>query len=368
MVDMFTPGKIGGLELKNRIVRSATWEALGDQEGRVTDKLIERVLDRVRGGVGLFILGITSIAPEGIGMMGMTGIYSDDHMDGHTRLVEAVHDAGGRISIQLAHVGAQGMPADMRGLEPVGPSAVQHPSFNITPRALTTDEVKKLIDDFGKGAQRALKAGYDAIQVHGAHGYLVNQFLSPRFNKRDDEYGEGKRFALDVYEAVRANAGTVPVHMKLNIDDFIDDSVTPEISLPLAKELGQMGIDAIEVSGGMPAAGFKNPSRVKINNPDKEAYFFELAAKVKAEAGCAVIGVGGYRSPEVINRVLGSGDVDFVSMARPFVREPGLVNRWQDGDLSPAHCVSCNLCFTTPPLGDGIQCKVLLNESEKKGS
>lgn len=362
MVDMFTPGNIGGLELPNRILRSATWEALAEDDGKVGDLLIERIVELARGEVGLIILGITAISPEGRGLKNMTGIHSDAHVEGHRRLTAAVHEAGGRISIQLAHTGAQSRAKDLGGLLPVGPSAIHHPAFDVTPRELSTSEVKELIAGFESAAARAVKAGYDAIQLHAAHGYLIDQFMSPRFNRRDDEYGDPARFVMEVYEAVRSVAGATPIFAKLNLDDFLEGSTTPEVSLPIARKLSAAGIAAIEVSGGTPASGRQGASRTGIKGVDDEGYFLELARLVKPEVSCPVIGVGGYRSPEVINRVLAAGDVDFISMARPFLREPGLVKRWREGDLSLARCISCSRCFSTTVLGEGIQCYRELKE------
>ncbi|HUT55499.1 MAG TPA: NADH:flavin oxidoreductase [bacterium] len=366
MVDMFTPGRIGGLELPNRIIRSATWEALADEQGRVTDKHIEYMVRLAGGGIGLIVLGITAVAAGSKALRGMAGIYSDDQTEGFQRLADAVHKAGGRISAQLAHVGAQATAEDLGGVEPVGPSAVLHPSSNITPRALSTGEVRELAGVFGEGAARAAAAGFDAVQIHGAHGYLLDQFMSPRFNIRDDEYGDPQRFVMEVYQAVRKNAGRLAVFIKLSLDDFVEGSVTPTEALPVARALAEAGIDAIEVSGGMRASGKLNPSRTGIREEKDEAYLLELAKMVKAQVKCPVISVGGWRSPAVINRALGSGAVDFVSMSRPFIREPGLVKRWKQGDPAKARCISCSKCFGTVKYGNGVECMVEYRERHKK--
>jgi 2,4-dienoyl-CoA reductase-like NADH-dependent reductase (Old Yellow Enzyme family) len=185
-------------------------------------------------------------------------------------------------------------------------------------------------------------------------------------NRRDDEYAAPGRFALEVYEAVRRNAGKLAVMIKLSLDDFVEGSVTPEVALPVAKALSQAGIDAIEVSGGMRASGKLNPSRTGIREEKDEAYLLELAKMVKREVKCPVISVGGWRSPAVINRALASGAVDFVSMSRPFIREPGLVRRWKSGDTAKARCISCSKCFGTVKYGNGVECMVELRERRRK--
>ena len=356
MTNMFKSGKIANLELKNRIVRSATWEAKADESGKVTDSLIEMNVALAENEVGLVILGHTAVAPEGKGMVGMSGLFSDSQIDGNKKLTEKIHEVGGKISIQLAHVGGQvdGIPGSQA--VPVSPSGIKNPAFKTTPKELTNDEIKKLIEDYGKAAQRAVKAGFDAIQLHGAHGYMISQFISPFFNKRNDEFGDPHKFVLDVFKSVKANAGTLPVLIKQNIDDFLEGSITPEISLPISKALSDAGIDAIEVSAGTPASGKLNPSRMGIKSADQEAFLLDLAKKVKEIVTCPVISVGGYRSPDVINKAL--EEIDFVSISRPFIREPDLIKRWKQGDTKPAKCVSCNRCFATVQYGEGIQCMI----------
>ena len=182
-------------------------------------------------------------------------------------------------------------------------------------------------------------------------------------NKRDDLYGEPGRLHIEVLDAVRANAGDIPVYIKLNISDFLEGSTTEEIGMDIAKKLDAQGIDAIEVSGGTPASGSESPSRTNIRSADREAYFRGLARKLKNAVKCPVISVGGYRSPEIINEVLSSGDADFVALSRPFIREPGLVKRWKEGDQSPATCISCNGCFRAiQEMKKGVQCWVDLKE------
>ncbi len=360
MTDMFTSGKLGPLELNNRLVRSAVWEGMADDQGFVTDKLVACIQRLAEGGVGLIILGYTYIQPNGRQSPGQTAIYNDDYLPGFKMLTDTVHKAGSRISIQLVHVGPQTTPEMIRGETPVGPSAIKHPLFG-TPRELTNAEVKKMVEDFGHAAKRAETAGFDAIQIHGAHGYLVSQFISPRWNQRSDAYGGSRenrmRFATEVYQAVRANAGSLPVFIKLNLVDLIKGSTTPADALPLAKKLSEMGIDAIEVSGGGPTSN-KGPARTKIKTEADEAYFIGLARQTRKVTTCPIMVVGGFRSPGVINQVLDSGDVDFVTIARPLIREPNLVNRWKSGNLSKAKCISCNGCFKTLVYGEGIQCLV----------
>lgn len=361
MADMFTPAKLGDLPLPNRIMRSAVWEAMADEAGFVTDALVDCNRELAEGGIGLIILGYSYVQPNGRQQPGQTALFSDEHVPGMKRVTDAVHAAGGKISTQIVHVGPQTNPDMIGGEAPVGPSAVDHSIFG-TPRALETEEVWQIVEDFGHAARRSVEAGFDAIQIHGAHGYLVSQFISPLWNQRTDEFGgslDGRmRFATEVYQAVKKNAADLPVFIKLNIDDFVEGSATPEDTLPLAAKLDELGIDGIEVSAGGALSRGRGPARTKIKKPEDEAYLMDLARQVRSKVDCAVIGMGGFRSPAVINEILESGDVDFVSMARPFIREPRLLERWRAGDKSRSLCESCNGCFKTLQYGKGIQCLV----------
>jgi 2,4-dienoyl-CoA reductase-like NADH-dependent reductase (Old Yellow Enzyme family) len=352
MIDMFTPGKLGNLELENRVIRSAVWEAMADENGFVTDSLVD----------------YSYIQPNGRQQPGQTAIHSDEFVAGMKKITDAVHQAGGKVSTQIVHVGPQTNPDMIGGETPVAPSAVDHRIFGM-PRALTTEEVWTLIEDFGHAARRSVEAEFDAIQIHGAHGYLVSQFVSPLRNQRTDEFGgslEGRmRFAVEVFESVRKNAADLPVFIKLNVDDFVEGSTTPDDSLPLAARLSELGIDGIEVSAGGALSGGKGPARTQIKNPEDEAYLMALARMIRKEVDCTVIGMGGFRSPEVIDAALASGEVDFVSMARPLIREPGLINRWRSGDTSRSLCESCSGCFKTLQYGKGIQCLVEYKAKER---
>jgi 2,4-dienoyl-CoA reductase-like NADH-dependent reductase (Old Yellow Enzyme family) len=373
MNEIFKKTTINGLVLENRLVRSATWEGMCDDDGRPTPQLDSCYQDLARGKVGLIISGYTFVRPDGKQLPKKMGIHTDDFAEEMKRLTATVHDAGGKICMQIVHAGGQTSSASA-GRQPLAPSAVEVEQFPEKPAEMTQQDIGEIITAFAQAARRAKEYGFDAVQLHGAHGYLINQFLSPLTNKRVDEYGgsieKRCRFLMEIYRAVRNIVGAdYPVMAKLNGDDFLDGGLQATDAVYAAKLLDQSGIDAIEVSGGTPASGDHNPIRVKIKTPDQEAYNLGLAEQIKKEVSCPVMVVGGFRSLEVIEKVLHDGAADYISLARPLVREPDLAKRWMSGDRAPARCISCNGCFKPGLKGEGIYCIVKKKEQEenKKG-
>jgi len=359
MKTLFDKTVINGMDIENRIVRSATWEGMCEVDGRPTEKLIECYKNLAAGDLGLIISGFTFISREGKQLLGKMGIYDDRFENEYKKMTSAVHKNKGKIAIQLVHAGGQ-TDTKTAGRQPLAPSAVKVEQFSETPAELTTEEIARLITAFGDNALRAKKWGFDAIQLHGAHGYLINQFLSPLTNRRIDKYGGSienrARFLFEAYHQVREAVGNdYPVMIKLNISDNLAGGFEEKDGIYVAKKLSQEGIDAIEVSSGTRASGAMSPVREKINKPEKEAYNLDLALAVKKAASCPIILVGGFRSLEVAEKAITDG-MDYISMARPLIREPNLAKRWKQGDTSPAACISCNKCFTAGIKKGGIYC------------
>ncbi len=369
MANLFDPTTINSMTLQNRLVRSATWEGMCEQDGKPTEKVVNWYRELSKGSVGLIITGYAFVRPEGKQLPGKMGIHTDAFAGNYENLTRAVHDAGGKIALQIVHAGGQ-TDANAAGRQPLAPSAVKVDQFPEMPAELSKDEISDIVTAFGEGARRAKAWGFDAVQLHGAHGYLINQFLSPLTNRRTDEYGGGVdnrcRFLLEVYRMVRETVGTdYPVLIKLNAADNLDGGLEIDDAVYAAKKLSGAGIDAIEISAGTPASGEKGPVRGKINKPEREAYNLDLARKVKAAVGCPVMVVGGFRSYEVAEKAIKDDGMDYISMARPLIREPGLPNRWLQGDRSPAKCISCNSCFKPGLEEGGIYCVVEKKEREK---
>ncbi len=268
---LFNSGHIGSLEIKNRFVRSATWEGLANDDGSVTDSLLEVYRNLARGGVGLIMTGYSYVSIKGKCNFGMIGIDNGSLLPGLQRLTDAVHKHGSKIFLQVAHGGSQtkfdtGFPAE-------APSVVKERFTGTVPVEMSMEDIRGLIDDFSEAGRRAKKAGFDGVEIHSAHGYLLSQFLSPYSNRRLDQYGgpieNRARVVLEVYEAIRGKVGKdFPISIKINCEDFDGVGLTPEDSRWVCKELSEKGVDAIHLSGGLPAAGELTPARMKIAKQD----------------------------------------------------------------------------------------------------
>ena len=372
MAILFEETTINGMTLRNRMVRSATWEGMCDPEGRPLTKLVDCYHDLAEGGIGLIISGYSFVRPEGKQLPGQMGIHDDGFETDYLKLTGAVHDSGGRIAIQLVHTGGQ-TDSVTAGRQPLAPSAVKVDQFPEMPAELTLEEIGKIVEAFGEGARRAKAWGADAVQLHGAHGYLINQFLSPLTNRRSDEYGgsiEGRsRFLMEVYHRVRQRVGDdYPVMIKLNASDNLEGGLSVDDALFAAKRLSEAGIDAIELSAGTSASGDENPVRKKILKPENEAFNLDLARKFKDVVDCPLMVVGGFRSFDVAERAVSADGMDYISMARPLIREPSLPKRWLSGDSGPARCLSCNQCFIPGLKEGGIYCVTERKEHERKAA
>jgi 2,4-dienoyl-CoA reductase-like NADH-dependent reductase (Old Yellow Enzyme family) len=361
MEKLLEPARLFDLTLRTRTIRSATWEGLADEEGFVRPELVAMLAQLARNNVGMVIPGYLYVSPDGKGLPWQTGVWDDAHVDGLKRVVEAVHNAGAVIAAQIAHAGGRTRSKTILGKRPLAPSAVEGFAFGETPREMTRSEIQDLVRAFANAAQRVKAAGFDAVQLHAAHGYLLSQFLSPLLNRRRDAYGgtpeNRRRLVIEVYEAVRAAVGDAfPVFIKLNTTDGPEGGIHIEESLAVAKELASRGLDAVEVSGGRAGSDRYRPSRQGISDLSREAYFRPAARRFKDQLDIPVILVGGIKSYEVAEEILVDNHADFVSFSRAFICEPHLIQRWCQGDRSRSRCASCNLCLKEGLKGSGIAC------------
>ncbi|MBW6503198.1 NADH:flavin oxidoreductase [bacterium] len=367
---LFSEGSIKGIALKNRIVRSATWEGMCDGEGNPTERLTDLYRALCKGGAGLIVTGYTYVRADGREMPGTMGIHSDDRIPALKRLTQAVHEEGGRIFCQLFHGGGRASSRET-GTCPLAPSEIKNATARDMPRAMSERDILELVAAFAQGAGRARRAGFDGVQLHGAHGYLINQFLSPLTNTRQDAYGGSlenrMRFLREVYDAVRREVGpSYPVSIKLTAADNIPGGFPLEEAVTVARSLEAWGIDAIEVSSGTVDAGEEGPARRNIDSPEREAYNAPYARRIKAEVRVPVLVVGGFRSPKVGETILKEEGADFIALSRPFIREPDLVRKWEADRTHRALCISCNGCFRAGMKDGGIRCVQVGKETDAK--
>ena len=363
MGKLFETTQINGMTLSNRFVRSATYEGMANPDGSASPRLIDMMVKLAEGGVALIITGCSSVQKEGRAFPLQLEVHSDDMLPGLSQMTNAVHKAGGRIAMEIVHGGAETTP-ELIGQTPMGPSAL-HGENGFTCREMTPKEITDVVQAFGQAAARAKKAGFDAVQLHAAHGYLLSEFLSPFFNRRTDSYGGSvknrARMVLETYRSVRdAVGGQYPVMIKLNNTDSIEGGVGVEDMLQTATMLAEAGIDSIEVSGGTTTALFLgNPEASWGKIAPAEAYWREAAMRLKKTVHVPVMLVGGIRSYEVAAKLVEDGVADYISMSRALIREPDLVKRWKSGNTEKAACVADNACMgpsSSLLLGKGLKC------------
>jgi len=351
---LFSPGKIGNVSIKNRLVRSATWESRATKDGYVTDSLIDFYEALAKGGTGLIITGYIAIDPIGAQTTRMTRIYDDSYILGQKKLVKSIHEYSDvKVAAQLAHTGNNVIT---RNRETVGPSPIKDPITKKICRELKNEEIKQITKKFLEASSRAYECGYDMIQLHAGHGYLLSDFISPFTNKRIDEYGgttlNRLKIIIDIYNQIRDNLGTeFPITIKLSTQDFLGEGkgLTLGEGVEIAKQLVDLGFDAIEPTSGrtnLKATNKKSYPSVIFSSTEDENYYLPNAKAIKRiMKDCPLIFMGGIRNPLSADKFLAEKTADFISMCRPLIYEPDLPDRWRDGDLTPALCTNCNACF-----------------------
>ncbi|MDY0040418.1 MAG: NADH:flavin oxidoreductase [Desulforhabdus sp.] len=363
MAGIFERASLKGMSLPNRFVRSATWEGMAATDGSCTKRLIDLMVQLAKGGVGLIISGHTYISPEGQAGPRHLLIHDDRFIPGLLEMTTAVHKAGGKIVLQIGHAGSQS-DVELTGQQPMAPSSLFVESKGYFCRAMTIQDIRMVVNAFGQAALRAQKAGFDGIQIHAAHGYLLSEFLSPFFNKREDEYGgdieDRTRIVREVLQSIRKCVGPdLPVLFKLNSSDFLTGGQDIEGMLATASILEKDGADAVELSGGTLFSGRNNPMRKgKIESEEDEVFYLDAARRYKESISMPLMLVGGIRSLSVSEHLVADNLADYVSLSRPLIREPGLINRWKSGDTCKAECQSDNLCYKAAQSGEGVHCVV----------
>lgn len=378
MARLFEESSVNGIAMKNRIIRSATHEALATESGGPREELIRLYEKLADGGVSCVITGMTGVQEKGVAFPNMLMMDRDELIDAYKPLVQSMKQRNTPIVMQLAHGGGKISPASPNKVA-VAPSQKTYPPWNVKARELTESEIEEVIEDFVKAIARAQEAGFQGVQLDAAHGLLLSQFLSPHFNKRTDEWGGSleNRFRIigSIMKKARQKVGDYPIWIKISGHDGDRKGMTIPEAVEIARMFEESGGDAVEVScGGSnffdftrvrkipteailafdPGFSQKGPftkkilSRVLPTVVKKETplhlYNVEAAAAVKAAVTIPVISVGGYRKREDMERVLEEGKADFISLSRPLIIEPSFVNQLKTEQKTQSACLDCGYC------------------------
>ncbi|HOJ23002.1 MAG TPA: FAD-dependent oxidoreductase [Armatimonadota bacterium] len=359
---LFSPGRIGSREAKNRLVMAPMVRNYADREGRVTPRFLAHMERIARGGVGTMILEASYVTPEGKGFANQLGIHSDDLIPGLAELAQLAHAQGALIGPQLFHAGRQ-TSAAVTGTQPVAPSAVTCATVGEEPRALSVEEIQTIVDAFGQAARRAKEAGFDFVELHGAHGYLLMQFLSPLTNTRDDAYGGSRekrmRFLEEVVRATRDAVGAgFPIIVRLSGDELLPNGLKMEDTIAIARRLEELGVDALHISAG----GYDSYNTGLMIQPMAipDGPLIPYAQGVKQAVGIPVIAVGKLRSPELGDQLIRDGKADFVAIGRSLLADPEWPNKAREGRLKEiTPCIACNQgCISRLFLQRDVWCTV----------
>eukprot|EP00727_Mastigamoeba_balamuthi_P012989 m51a1_g8312 putative nadh:flavin oxidoreductase (388) ;mRNA; r:86024-87546 len=372
-MSLFQPLRLSErLTVRNRIMRSALWEGGAGPNGEVTKRLVEQYCELARNNVGLLCLSHTFVSADGKAHPGQLGIHTDAATPGFTELASAVHSAsaGSVVCVQITHAGRLAKGDEVQVA--LGPSNVAVEEHFRECREATEEDIARVTRDFAAAARRAQQAGFDCVELHLAHGYLLSEFLSPLFNKRTDRYGGSlenrMRLPLEIIAAIHSECGSdFPVLAKLNVEDYNPAGLSLAESTQVAVALADAGVVMIEASGGTDW-GCSTAHPVRRGPESKEAYHSYGAEAWKRALGsrpCRVALVGGVRSAKNSQQLIDAGVCDVVSMARPFMREPDLVLKWQaDPERARAACISCCLCCKD--FENGVHCPVREAVEKKK--
>src|SRR6185436_13172893 len=361
---LLTPAKIGPVTIPNRIVMPPMTTRGSDEEGHVTEQTIAYYMARVNGGVGLITVEMASPEKAGRHRRRELGIYKDEFIPGLTRLVSEIHRGGSKASIQLGHGGGH-TRVDICGEQPVAPSAIPHPVYETTletivPEAMSRERIAQTTANYAAAARRAQQAGFDCVEIHAAHGYLISQFHAPFENRRTDEYGGSlenrARFGLDVLRAVKAAVPSLGVIYRLSVEDFFEGGLTYGEGRVIAISAAAAGADALHVTAGHYRS---KPTAHRMIPPmtEPDAPYLEFAADVKKAIKVPVIAVGRLGDPAIATQAVASGKCDFIALGRTLVSDPQWVNKLRSGEPI-RRCLACNTCIDGMRGGAGISCVV----------
>ncbi len=340
---LFKPLKIGNLILKNRIILAPMFLCYGNSDGTVSEKTIEFYARRAKAGVSLLVVELSAIDIKGIGFSRMIRVDSDNYINGLSKLAKAIKDAGGYAVLQLYHGGRYSH-------QPIAPSPVETylaPEKKIIPKEMSIDEITDLINKFGEAAERAKKAGFDGVEFHGASGYLLAQFISPRTNKRTDKYGgsfENRiRFPLEVVASVKEHTGKECIlGYRFMVDDWLPGGFSLNEGKILARRLEKAGVNYLSCTAGTYESWFL-PDIMKLTS--KPGYQVDITYEIKKEVKIPVFANGRINTPDLAEEIIMKGKADAVALARPLFADPEFVQKIMENRTDQiVECVNDKLC------------------------
>lgn len=351
MSTLYKETRIGNMTLKNRFIRSATWENMATDEGHMTDKLYAIYEELAKGEVGLIITGYANIVEEEKPNAGMMGMYNDSFIDEYKKLTELVHTYDAKIAMQLAYGGTK-TTHNVGERVIYAPSEVCEIGTQTLGKAMSQDEIDYIVQAFAQASRRAQQSGFDGVEIHAAHTYLINQFLSPYYNRREDQYGGSldnrMRLLLEIYAEIRKLVGDeYPILVKLTASEFFEGGLTFAETRVICKKLETIGVDAIIISGNIHGkASTMIGECFDGYTIQQEGYFHEYGQVISEEVNVPVITVGGLTDIAAIEEIADKTNIQYFALSRPLLSEPALIKRWKDGDRSPVECERCSKCRT----------------------
>lgn len=346
MKKVFENNNIGNLELQNRLVRSGTWMRKANQDGSLTEALISEYEKLAKAQLGLVICGYARVNEIERANDNMIGMYDDKFIPKLQEFTSMFHDNNTLVGIQIAMGGTQFSYEEGLNWDIMCPSEAvvnykdkDGNEITVNVPEMTKEQIVTVQEDFVQAARRVKESGFDMVELHAGHGYFLSQWLNPKLNRREDEYGIDKtKFIVDLYKAVRSEVGNdFTIGIKLNSEETIGDHSNHQLMLELCEKLDELGIDLIEVSGTA-------PSRMKIRTVDNESYFQDFAKLLSNKIEASVMLTGGNKTFSNFDNLLNEVDIDLVGLSRPLISEPDLISKWRETPEYKPRCISCNYC------------------------
>jgi 2,4-dienoyl-CoA reductase-like NADH-dependent reductase (Old Yellow Enzyme family) len=343
--------RIGNVTLKNRFIRSATWESMATDDGHMTDKLYDIYEELAKGEVGLIVTGYANIVAEEKPNAGMMGMYNDSFIEEYQKLTHLVHENDSKIVMQLAYGGTK-TTYNLGERVIYAPSEVCERGTKTLGKAMSKAEIDDIVQAFAKATLRVKQSGFDGVEIHAAHTYLINQFLSPYYNQREDEYGGSlenrMRFLVEIYTETRKLVGNdFPIFVKLTASEFFDGGLTFNETRVICKKLESIGVDALIISGNIHGkANTMIGESFDGHCLQAEGYFHEYGQTISLDVAIPIITVGGLSDIDAIEAIANTTNIQGFALSRPLLAEPQLIKRWKEGNRAPVDCERCSKCRT----------------------